>query len=37
MKHLKYLLEIELSIKEFVRQVAQDLAQALRQFRELQN
>jgi hypothetical protein len=37
MKHLKYLLEIKLSTKEFVRQVAQNLAQALRQFRELQN
>ncbi len=37
MKHSKYLLKIELSTKEFVRQVAQNLAQALCQFRELQN
>jgi len=37
MKHPKYLLEIKLSIEEFVRQVAQDLVQALRQFWELQN
>ncbi len=35
MKHLESLLEIELIVEEFARQVTQDLVEALHQFREL--